>query len=43
MAMAINGDWTFNEPVGAFPFTTLHAEGKSQGVGVDGWAVIDCR
>jgi len=37
------GDWTFNEPVGAFPFTTLHAEGKSQGVGVDGWAVIDCR
>jgi hypothetical protein len=37
------GDWTFNEPVSAFAFTTLHAEGKSQGVGVDGWAIIDCQ
>lgn len=37
------GDWTFNEPVSAFPFTTLHAEGKSQGVGVNGWAIIDCQ
>lgn len=37
------GDWTFNEPVSAFPFTSLHAEGKSQGVGENGWAIIDCQ
>ena len=36
------GDELFNEPVKPFPFTKLHAEGTSRGVGYH-WAIINCQ
>ena len=36
------GDELFNEPVNPFPFTKLHAEGTSRGVGYR-WAIINCQ
>ncbi len=37
------GDAVLNQVITPSAFTSLHAEGKSRGTGVNGWAVIDCR